>query len=184
MAAKRVLTLIRAYLTAGVMESGLVSPTEEGTPQGGPLSPLLSNIVLDDLDRELEQRGHRVVRYADDANIYVKSARAGQRVMESISIFIEQRLKLTVNRTKSAVAQPNERPFLGFSSTGGQDVKRRSAPHALVRFKKRVRKLTNRNRGRSMEQVVEQLAPYLNGWGGYFGFCQTPLCPPRPRLMG
>jgi RNA-directed DNA polymerase len=170
---KRVLTLIRAYLNAGVMENGLVSPTEEGTPQGGPLSPLLSNIVLDDLDRELEKRGHRFVRYADDANIYVKSERAGQRVMERITSFIEKRLKLTVNRTKSAVAQPKERQFLGFSFTGGKDCKRRIAPRALARFKKRVRKLTNRNRGRSMEKVVETLSPYLNGWGGYFGFCQT-----------
>lgn len=170
---KRVLILIRAYLNAGVMEHGLVSPTEEGTPQGGPLSPLLSNIVLDALDRELEQRGHRFVRYADDANIYVKSKRAGPRVMESLTTFIEQRLKLTVNRVKSAVAQPKERPFLGFSFTSGPEIKRRIAPHALVRFKKRVRTLTNRNRGRSLEQVVEHLASYLNGWGGYFGFCQT-----------
>lgn len=170
---KRVLILIRAYLNAGVMEHGLVSPTEEGTPQGGPLSPLLSNIVLDALDRELEQRGPRFVRYADDANIYVKSKRAGQRVMKSITTFIEQRLKLTVNRVKSAVAQPKERPFLGFSFTSGPEIKRRIAPHALVRFKKRVRTLTNRNRGRSLEQVVEHLASYLNGWGGYVGFCQT-----------
>ncbi len=170
---KRVLRLIRAYLNAGVMENGLVSPTEEGTPQGGPLSPLLSNIVLDELDRELEQRGHRFVRYADDANIYVKSERAGRRVMGSLTTFIEQRLKLTVNRVKSAVAQPKERQFLGFSFTSGPEIKRRIAPHALARFKKRVRTLTNRNRGRSMEKVVEQLAPYLNGWGGYFGFCQT-----------
>jgi RNA-directed DNA polymerase len=170
---KRALRLIRAYLNAGVMEHGLVSPTEEGTPQGGPLSPLLSNIVLDDLDRELEQRGHRFVRYADDANIYVKSKRAGQRVMKSLTAFIEQRLRLTVNRAKSAVALPKERQFLGFSFTSGPEIKRRIAPHALVRFKKRVRTLTNRNRGRSLEKVVEQLAPYLNGWGGYFGFCQT-----------
>lgn len=170
---KRVLRLIRAYLNAGVMENGLVSPTEEGTPQGGPLSPLLSNIVLDDLDRELEQRGHCFVRYADDANIYVKSERAGRRVMRSLTTFIEQRLKLTVNRAKSAIGQPKERQFLGFSFTSGPEIRRRIAPHALVRFKKRVRTLTNRNRGRSMETVVEQLAPYLNGWGGYFGFCQT-----------
>jgi len=134
---------------------------------------LLSNIVLDDLDRELEKRGHRFVRYADDANIYVRSERAGQRVMESISTFIATRLKLTVNRAKSAVAQPKERQFLGFSFTGGQDVKRRMAPHALDRFKKRVRKLTNRNRGRRRERVGEKLSPDLNGWRGYFGFCQT-----------
>ena len=170
---KRVLKLIRAYLKAGVMENGLVSPMEEGTPQGGPLSPLLSNIVLDDLDRELEKRGHRFVRYADDANIYVKSERAGRRVMESITNFIAKRLKLTVNKTKSAVARPQERKFLGFSFTGGRELKRRIAPYALDRFKKRIRKRTNRNRGKSIEWVVEETSTYLKGWGGYFGFCQT-----------
>ena len=170
---KRVLRLIRAYLNAGVMENGLVSPTEEGTPQGGPRSPLVSNIVLDDLDREREQRGHRFVRYADDANIDVTSERAGRRVLRRLTTFIEQRLKLTVNRAKSAVAPPKERQFLGFSFTSGPEIRRRIAPHALARFKQRVRTLTNRNRGRSMETVVEQRAPYLNGWGGYVGFCQT-----------
>ena len=120
---KRLLKLIRAFLNAGVMENGLVSPSVEGTPQGGPLSPLLSNLVLDELDRELERRGHRFVRYADDCNIYVRSERAGQRVMESITRFITQRLKLKVNETKSAVARPRERKFLGFSfkrRPGGQ----------------------------------------------------------------
>ena len=171
---KRVLKLIRAFLNAGVMENGLVSPVDEGTPQGGPLSPLLSNLVLDELDRELERRGHRFVRYADDCNIYVRSARAGQRVMEGVSDFITQRLKLKVNQTKSAVARPQERKFLGFSFTRNRQPKRRIAPKALVRFKQRVRELTCRTRGVSLEARVEELSTYLRGWRGYFGFCQTP----------
>jgi len=122
---KRLLKLIRAFLNAGVMENGLVSPSVEGTPQGGPLSPLLSNVVLDELDRELERRGHRFVRYADDANIYVRSQRAGLRVMESIKRFITQKLKLKVNEAKSAGARPQERKFLGFGFTAGPDIKRR-----------------------------------------------------------
>src|ERR1041384_5550998 len=121
---KRLLKLIRAFLNAGVMENGLVSPSVEGTPQGGPLSPLLSNLVLDELDRELERRGHRFVRYADDCNIYVRSKRAGDRVMESVSNFISKKLKLKVNEQKSAVARPQERKFLGFSFTAGPEVKR------------------------------------------------------------
>src|SRR5262249_5530785 len=125
---KRLLKLIRAFLNAGVMENGLVSPSVEGTPQGGPLSPLLSNLVLDELDRELERRGHRFVRYADDSNVYVRSERAGQRVMESISRFITQKLKLKVNEAKSAVARPERRKFLGFSFTAGPEVKRVIAP--------------------------------------------------------
>ena len=132
---KRLLKLIRAFLNAGVMENGLVSPSVEGTPQGGPLSPLLSNLVLDELDRELERRGLRFVRYADDCNIYVRSERAGQRVMESITRFITQKLKLKVNEAKSAVARPQERKFLGFSFTAGPEVKRMIAPKALDRFK-------------------------------------------------
>jgi len=171
---KRVLKLLRAFLNAGVMENGLVSPTDEGTPQGGPLSPLLSNIVLDDLDLELEKRGHRFVRYADDCNIYVRSERAGQRVMESVSKFITKKLKLKVNEKKSAVARPVERKFLGFSFTLNRQPKRRIAPKALNRFKERVRKLTRRTRGVSIEEMVRQLAIYLRGWRGYFGFCQTP----------
>src|SRR6266852_1883268 len=129
------LKLIRAFLKAGVMEAGLVSAVDEGTPQGGPLSPLLSNLVLDELDRELERRGHRFVRYADDSNIYVRSERAGQRVMESLTRFITQRLKLKVNETKSAVAPPQQRKFLAFSFTSGPEVKRVIAPAALDRFK-------------------------------------------------
>jgi RNA-directed DNA polymerase len=134
---KRLLKLIRAFLNAGVMENGLISPSVEGTPQGGPLSPLLSNIVLDELDRELKRRGHRFVRYADDCNIYVRSERAGQRVMDSITRFITQRLKLKVNEKKSAVARPQERKFLGFSFTDGPEVRRRIAPKAVERFKER-----------------------------------------------
>jgi len=171
---KRLLKLIRALLNAGVMEDGLVGPTEEGTPQGGPLSPLLSNLVLDDLDRELEARGHRFVRYADDCNIYVRSERAGRRVMASMSRFIAKRLKLKVNRDKSAVDRPWKRAFLGFSFTGGREPRRRIAPKALRRFKQRIRELTPRTGRWSVEQNCERLARYVVGWRSYFGFCQTP----------
>ena len=171
---KRLLKLIRRFLQAGVMENGLVSPVDEGTPQGGPLSPLLSNIVLDELDRELERRGHRHVRYADDCNVYVRSLRAGERVMESITRFLTTKLKLKVNQAKSAVAQPRERKFLGFSFTDGKEPRRRIAPKAILRFKERVRELTRRTRGVSMEQRAKELSAYLRGWRGYFGFCQTP----------
>jgi len=171
---KRLLKLIRAFLNAGVMENGLVSPSVEGTPQGGPLSPLLSNLVLDEFDQELERRGHRFVRYADDCNIYVRSERAGQRVMESITRFITQKLKLKVNEAKSAVARPQERKFLGFSFTAGPEVKRVIAPKALDRFKRRVREITGRAKGVSMKTTMEELAPYMRGWRSYFGFCETP----------
>lgn len=171
---KRMLKLIRAFLNAGVMENGLVSPSEEGTPQGGPLSPLLSNLLLDDLDKELEQRGLRFVRYADDCNIYVRSRRAGERVMQSITRFLTDKLKLKVNESKSGVARPARRKFLGFSFTSGKQPKRRIAPKTLLRFKKRIRELTKRNRGVSLEQMVQELRRYLIGWRGYFGFCQTP----------
>jgi RNA-directed DNA polymerase len=171
---KRVLKLIRGFLTAGVLADGLVGPTEEGTPQGGPLSPLLSNLMLDVLDRELEKRGHRFVRYADDCNIYVRSQRAGERVMESIEQFLAQRLKLKVNKAKSAVAKPNVRKFLGFSFTSGKQPRRRIAPQAIDRFKARVRMLTRRTGGRSLSQVSKELSCYLIGWRGYFGFCETP----------
>jgi RNA-directed DNA polymerase len=170
---KRLLKLIRALLNAGVMENGLVGPTDEGTPQGGPLSPLLSNLVLDDLDRELERRGHRFVRYADDCNIYVRSERAGKRVMESVSAFITNKLKLKVNGEKSAVGRPWERKFLGFSFTKGSRPLRRIAPKAVERFKKRVRELTRRTRGVSLERRAADLAVYLRGWRGYFGYSQS-----------
>jgi RNA-directed DNA polymerase len=171
---RRMLKLIRAFLESGVMENGLVSSVEEGTPQGGPLSPLLSNLVLDELDRELERRQHRFVRYADDCNIYVASERAGKRVMQSVTGFIRRRLKLKVNEAKSAVARPQERKFLGFSFTYGTQPKRRIAPKALLRCKRRVRELTCRTRGISVEQMTKELATYLRGWKGYFGYCQTP----------
>ena len=171
---KRLLKLIRAFLRAGVMEHGLVSPVDEGTPQGGPLSPLLSNIVLDEFDQELQRRGLHFARYADDSNIYVRSRRAGERVMDSLTRFITRKLRLKVNEQKSAVAQPWERKFLGFSFTRNPTPKRRIAPKAVLRFKERVRELTNRTRGISIERMAEELTRYLRGWIGYFGKCETP----------
>jgi RNA-directed DNA polymerase len=171
---RRLLKLIRGFLKAGVMEDGLVSPVDEGTPQGGPLSPLLSNIVLDEFDRELERRGLRFARYADDCNVYVRSRRAGERVMESITRFITTKLKLKVNEQKSAVARPWERKFLGFSFTANREPKRRLAPKAVIRFKEKVRELTRRTRGVSTERMAEDLSRYLRGWIGYFGKCETP----------
>jgi RNA-directed DNA polymerase len=171
---KRILKLIRGFLTAGVLADGLVSATEEGTPQGGPLSPLLSNLMLDVLDKELEKRGLNFVRYADDCNIYVRSQRAGERVMASIDGFLTKRLKLKVNKAKSAVSRPSKRKFLGFSFTGGTQPRRRIATQSLARFRSRVRELTRRTRGASLEQIVKELSVYLIGWRGYFGFCETP----------
>src|SRR6516165_2711235 len=168
---KRLLKLIRAFLNAGVMENGLVSPSVEGTPQGGPLSPLLSNLVLDELDRELERRGHCFVRYADDCNIYVRSERAGHRVMKSISQFITRKLKLKVNEAKSAVARPQDRKFLGFSFTEGPEIRRAISPKAQARFKRRIREITRRAKGVSMKTTMAELAPYMRGWRGYYGFC-------------
>ncbi|MGA9548974.1 MAG: group II intron reverse transcriptase/maturase, partial [Rhodomicrobium sp.] len=170
---KRVLKLIRAFLNAGVMEDGLVRPVDEGTPQGGPLSPLLSNLVLDDLDKELSRRGHRFCRYADDCNIYVRSQRAGERVMASVTRFLTEKLKLKVNEAKSAVAQPEERKLLGFTISN-DGAERRIAPKALNKFKVKIRDMTSRTRGCSLQQIVGDLSPYLIGWRGYFGFCQTP----------
>jgi len=172
---KRLLKLIRAFLQAGVMENGLVYPVDEGTPQGGPLSPLLSNIVLDELDRELEHRNLRFVRYADDCNIYIRSQRAGERVMKSITRFITTKLKLKVNQQKSAVAQPWTRKILGFSFGWYKGtLKRRIAPKTLSRYKDRIREITCRTRGISTEQMVEELARYLQGWRNYYGKCETP----------
>ena len=171
---KRMLKLIRGFLNSGVMENGLVGPTEEGTPQGGPLSPLLSNLLLDELDRELERRGHCFVRYADDCNIYVKSERAGQRVMEGVKRFLTRRLRLKVNESKSAVARPKDRKFLGFSFTNQEVARRRVAPQAVERFKERIRELTRRTRGISIERMIGELRVYIIGWRGYFGFCETP----------
>ena len=154
---KRLLKLIRAFLTAGVMEGGLVSPVDEGTPQGGPLSPMLSNIVLNEFDRELERRGLRFARYADDSNIYVRSRRAGERVMESLRRFLTEKLKLKVNEQKSAVSRPWERKFLGFSFTADRKPKRRIASKAVERFKERIRELTRRTRGVSIERMAAQV---------------------------
>jgi len=170
----RLLKLIRGFLTAGVLAHGLVGPTDEGTPQGGPLSPLLSNLMLDVLDKELETRGHHFVRYADDCNIYVRSRRAGERVMASVQGFLGRHLKLKVNSEKSAVALPVRRKFLGFSFTYGKEPRRRIAPQAIVRFKARVRELTRRTKGASLARIVEDLSRYLIGWRGYFGVCETP----------
>src|SRR5260370_5339195 len=154
--------MIRGFLRAGVMENGLVSPAEEGTPQGGPLSPVLANIVLNELDQELERRGHRFTRYADDCNIYVRSRRAGERVMSSVTRLLTTKLKLRVNREKSAVARPWERKFLGFSFTNHKPPKRRLAPKAMARFKERVRELTSRTRGISLVRMVHDVSRYLH----------------------
>lgn len=169
---KRVLKLIRAYLNSGVLENGLVSATDEGTPQGGPLSPLLSNLLLDEWDRELERRGHRFVRYADDCNIYVRSQRAGERVLERMKYFLERRLRLKVNEQKSAVGKPSERKFLGYSFTNETPTRRRIAPASVQRFKQRVRELTKR--GRQVKRVVTELSQYLRGWAGYYQYTEWP----------
>ncbi|UQZ34893.1 group II intron reverse transcriptase/maturase [Paenibacillus sp. PK3_47] len=165
---KRVLTLIRAYLNAGVMVNGKLEHSQEGTPQGGPLSPLLANILLDDLDKELTVRGLHFVRYADDCNIFVASKRAGERVMESVSGFVEGKLKLKVNREKSAVARPWHRKFLGFSFLSQKQATIRLAPKTISRFKERIRELTNRTWSISMEERICRLNRYLMGWLGYF----------------
>lgn len=165
---ERVLKLIRRYLEAGLMEGGVVSARTEGTPQGGPLSPLLSNILLTDLDRELERRGHRFCRYADDCNIYVGSKRSGQRVMMAITAFLEQRLKLKVNAAKSAVARPWQRKFLGYSMTWHKKPKLKIAQQSRERFAEKIRKKLREARGGSLKQAVERLNPVLRGWVAYF----------------
>lgn len=169
---KRLLKLIRAFLNSGVMIDGLAEATWEGTPQGGPLSPLLSNLLLDELDRELEARGLHFTRYADDCNVYVRSERAGQRVLQSITRWLDRKLRLKVNQSKSAVDRPWKRTFLGFTFT--RHGKRSIAPSSRQKFKKRIRQLTKRNRGKSLLRVVRELRSYLLGWRGYFGFCETP----------
>ncbi len=173
---KRVLRLIRRYLQAGVMVNGVVIETAEGTPQGGPLSPLLANILLDDLDKELEKRGHKFVRYADDCNIYVKSKRAGERVMVSIRKFLQERLKLKINEQKSAVDRPWRLKFLGFSmykAKAGQ-ILIRLAPQTIKRVKMKIREITSRNKPVSMAERIERLNAYLGGWMGYFALAETP----------
>jgi len=171
---KRLLKLIRRYLEAGIMAGGVVSQHREGTPQGSPLSPLLSNILLDDLDRELARRGHKFCRYADDCNIYVRSTKAGERVMESITRFLEQRLKLKVNRTKSAVARPWRRKFLGYTVTVERKARLKPAPESVKRAKGRIRKITGRRaRGRNIRKVIEELNCYLRGWSHYFRLAEV-----------
>ena len=164
---KRLLKIIRRFLTAGmVMQDGLVMSRQEGTPQGGPLSPLLSNILLDEVDKELERRGHKFCRYADDQNIYVRSQRAGERVFESIKKFLESKLKLKVNLEKSAVAEVQERKFLGYQIENNGDLK--VAPKSLVRLKDKIREITKRSQGSSFETVVGKLNKMLPGWLNYF----------------
>jgi len=172
---KGVLKLIRAYLNAGVMLNGVVVASEEGTPQGGPLSPLLANVLLDDLDKELEKRGHRFVRYADDCNVYVKSERAGQRVMETVVEFLEKKLKLKVNRAKSGVARPKLRKFLGFRLFRDKaGVRIGLAPKTVVRIKAAIRELTRASRGGlAMEERIRRLRAKLVGWMRYFALADT-----------
>ena len=169
-----VVGLIRRYLAAGVMTDGVVVERHEGTPQGGPLSPLLSNVLLDEWDKDLERRGHRFVRYADDCNIYVRSKRAGERVLASCRAFLERRLRLKVNEEKSAVARPWARQFLGYSVTNGKKPKQRLAPRSVERLKDRVRVITSRRRGVSLERMLQELSRYLRGWSGYYRRIETP----------
>ncbi|EAP3285220.1 group II intron reverse transcriptase/maturase [Salmonella enterica] len=166
---KRVLKLIRTFLNAGVMDAGVVSPQTEGTPQGGPLSPLLSNVLLDDLDKELEKRGLKHVRYADDCNIYVRSERAGKRVKEGITRWLDKTLKLKVNERKSAVSTPSDRKFLGYSIVIYKGkIQVIIAPESIKQFKARVKEITKRNKGLSLERIIEQLRKYLPGWLNYY----------------
>jgi group II intron reverse transcriptase/maturase len=172
---KRTLKLIRAYLNSGVMVNGVVLDTEEGTPQGGPLSPLLSNIMLDDLDKELEKRGHKFVRYADDCNIYVRTQRAGERVMESVKTFLEKKLKLKVNLKKSKVDRATRVKFLGFSFFKRKgEVLIRVANRSLERFREKLRRLTKRTRSGKLEDLIQQINQYTIGWMGYFWQANTP----------
>ena len=172
---KRVLKLIRAYLNSGVMVNGVVLDTDEGTPQGGPLSPLLSNIMLDDLDKELEKRGHKFVRYADDCNIYVQTRRAGERVMESVKTFLEKKLKLKVNPKKSKVDRATRVKFLGFSFYKRKgEVLIRVANRSLERFREKLRRLTKRTRSGKLEDIIQEINQYTMGWMGYYRQANTP----------
>ena len=170
---KRVLRLIRRYLQAGMMTDGVASPRTEGTPQGGPLSPLMSNVLLDELDKELEGRGHKFCRYADDCNIYVQSSQAGERVMASITEFLEKRLRLKVNLEKSAVARPWKRKFLGYSMTWHQQPRLKVAGTSIQRLKAKVRTIFREGRGRSLSQVIKDLNSLLRGWMQYFRLAET-----------
>jgi RNA-directed DNA polymerase len=167
------LGLIHRYLEAGMMAGGVVSPRAEGVPQGSPLSPLLSNVLLDDLDKELEHRGHRFVRYADDCNVYVRSRRAGQRVMGSLERFLQEKLRLRINRAKSAVARPWERKFLGYSVTNHHQPKLKVAGESVKRFKTKLRRMFHAGRGRSLQTVVKDLTPVLRGWMAYYRMAEV-----------
>jgi RNA-directed DNA polymerase len=172
---RRVVRLIHRFLKAGVLTlEGIVEPTGEGTPQGSPLSPLLANLMLDDLDKELEKRGHRFVRYADDGNIYVRSRQAGERVMASVTRFLERRLRLKVNEAKSAVDRPWNRKFLGFTFTRTRPNRRKVSEKALKAFRAKVREVTNRTRGRTIRQIVAELRRTILGWRAYFKFTEVP----------
>lgn len=170
----RLLQLIRRYLTAGILKEGLVSQREAGTPQGSPLSPLLSNILLDDFDKELERRGHRFCRYADDANVYVRSQRAGERVMASLTHFLEATLRLKVNRVKSAVDRPWKRTFLGYTVTNQRVPRLKPAPKSVQRAKARIRQITQQGRGRHIGQVIREINRFTRGWIGSFRLSTVP----------
>jgi RNA-directed DNA polymerase len=171
---KRVLRLIRSYLQAGMMSNGLTTVRREGTPQGGPLSPLLSNILLDELDKELEKRGHKFCRYADDCNVYVQSRSAGERVLKSLSKFLERRLRLKVNAEKSAAARPWERKFLGYSFTSQHESRLKVAPDSVQRLKEKLREIFRRGRGRNLNKLIEEeLTPLLRGWMNYFRLAEV-----------
>jgi RNA-directed DNA polymerase len=171
---KRILRLIRRYLQAGMMEGGVETQRREGTPQGGPLSPLLSNILLDELDKELERRGHKFCRYADDCNVYVKSGSAGERVKESITRFLEKRLRLKVNEEKSAVARPWERKFLGYTMTWNREPRIKVADNSVKRLKMKLREIFRRGRGRNVgRQIKDELTPLLRGWMNYFRLAEV-----------
>jgi RNA-directed DNA polymerase len=170
---KRLLRIIRKYLQAGMMHNGLVSQRVEGTPQGSPLSPLLSNILLDDLDKELEKRGHKFCRYADDCNIYVGSEAAGKRVLERITRFLEQKLRLTVNAAKSAVDRPWKRKFLGYSMTWETAARLKPSPQNVQRLKDSIRELLRRGKGRRLDRVIGELTLKLRGWGNYFKLAEV-----------
>jgi RNA-directed DNA polymerase len=170
---KKVLLLIRRFLQAGMMEGGLVSPRAEGTPQGGPLSPLLSNVLLDELDKDLERRGHRFVRYADDCNIYVRSKRAGDRVLDSVERFVTKRLRLRVNRDKSAVGRPWNRKFLGYTVTVHRRPKLKVAPQSEKRLKAKLRPMLRRGRGQNLGHVVQSLTRVLRGWVAYYKLAEV-----------
>ena len=170
---KRMLRLIRRYLQAGIMAGGLVEPAREGTPQGGPLSPLLSNILLDELDKELERRGHTFCRYADDSNIYVASRRAGERVMESVSQFLEKRLRLKLNKDKSSVDRPWKRKFLGYSMTADKQPRLKVAPESEARLRVKLKVIFKRGRGRSVGQTIEDMKKLLVGWSNYFKLAEV-----------